>query len=56
MVIAVVAMALPGTDPITMLIEMVPLLALFEARVVVAKVVERSAMSRAAADLRPEQT
>ncbi len=29
-VIAVVAAALPGTDPITMLIEMVPLLALYE--------------------------
>lgn len=41
--IAVVAMALPGTDPVTMLIEMVPLLILFELSVVLARVVERSA-------------
>lgn len=35
-VIAVVAMALPGTDPVTMLIEMVPLLFLYEASIVLA--------------------
>ncbi|MFY9263906.1 MAG: twin-arginine translocase subunit TatC [Solirubrobacterales bacterium] len=33
LVIAVVAMLLPGTDPVTMLISMIPLLALFEASI-----------------------
>src|SRR4051812_16227223 len=37
-VIAVVAMALPGTDPISMLLEMVPLIVLFEVSVVLARV------------------
>src|SRR3954469_18150244 len=37
-VIAVVAMVLPGTDPISMLLEMVPLIVLFEASVVLARV------------------
>lgn len=34
LIIAVGAMVLPGTDPVTMLIEMVPLLALFELSIV----------------------
>jgi sec-independent protein translocase protein TatC len=38
LVIAVVAMLLPGTDPISMLLEMVPLLVLFEASLVLARV------------------
>src|SRR6188472_1647585 len=38
LVIAVVAMALPGTDPVSMLLEMVPLLVLFEASLVLARV------------------
>jgi sec-independent protein translocase protein TatC len=37
--IAVVAMALPGTDPISMLLEMAPLIALFEASLVRARLV-----------------
>jgi sec-independent protein translocase protein TatC len=37
--IAVVAMVLPGTDPISMLLEMAPLIVLFEASLVVARVV-----------------
>jgi sec-independent protein translocase protein TatC len=37
--IAVVAMALPGTDPISMLLEMAPLIALFEASLVLARLV-----------------
>jgi len=37
--IAVVAMALPGTDPISMLLEMAPLIVLFEASLVLARVV-----------------
>jgi sec-independent protein translocase protein TatC len=39
LVIAVVAMALPGTDPISMLLEMVPLIVLFEASLALARVV-----------------
>src|SRR3954464_10634829 len=38
LVIAVVAMALPGTDPISMLLEMVPLIVLFEVSLVLARV------------------
>ena len=38
LVIAVVAMLLPGTDPVSMLLEMVPLLVLFEASLVLARV------------------
>ena len=37
--IAVVAMVLPGTDPISMLLEMAPLIVLFEASLVLARVV-----------------
>jgi sec-independent protein translocase protein TatC len=37
LVIAVVAAALPGVDPISMLIEMVPLLALFELSILIAR-------------------
>lgn len=37
--IAVLAMLLPGTDPITMLISMVPLLILFEGSLLVARIV-----------------
>jgi sec-independent protein translocase protein TatC len=39
--IAVVAAALPGVDPVSMIIEMVPLLVLFELSIVVAKVLDR---------------
>ena len=39
LVIAIVAMVLPGTDPISMLLEMVPLIVLFEASLVLARVV-----------------
>ena len=37
--IAVVAMVLPGTDPVSMLLEMAPLIVLFEASLVLARVV-----------------
>jgi len=37
LILAVVAMLLPGTDPITMLIELVPLLLLFEGSLLLAK-------------------
>ena len=37
LIIAIVAMLLPGTDPVTMLIEMVPLLLLFEFSILLAR-------------------
>jgi sec-independent protein translocase protein TatC len=40
-IIAVVAMLLPGTDPVSMLLEMVPLLILFELSVLLARFVGR---------------
>jgi sec-independent protein translocase protein TatC len=42
LVIAVLAAALPGVDPITMLIEMVPLLALYELSILLARAFDRS--------------
>ena len=39
--IAIVAAALPGVDPVTMLIEMVPLLVLYELSIVLARVLGR---------------
>jgi sec-independent protein translocase protein TatC len=41
LVIAIVAAALPGVDPVTMLIEMVPLLVLYELSIVLARVLGR---------------
>src|SRR5919109_61004 len=41
-VIAIIAMLLPGTDPVTMLIAMVPLLVLYELSILLAVLVERS--------------
>ena len=38
LVIAILAMLLPGTDPITMLISMVPLIALFEGSLLLARI------------------
>ncbi len=37
LVIAIVAAALPGVDPVSMLIEMVPLLLLFELSILIAR-------------------
>ena len=42
LVIAVLAMLLPGTDPITMLISMLPLILLFEFSLILARVLGRS--------------
>ena len=42
LVIAVIAMLLPGTDPVTMLIIFVPLLALYEGSIVLARMMQRS--------------
>lgn len=47
LVIAVLAMLLPGTDPITMLISMVPLVLLFEFSIVLARIFGRSRESSA---------
>jgi sec-independent protein translocase protein TatC len=41
LVIAVVAMLLPGTDPVTMLISMVPLIVLFEGSLILARILGR---------------
>lgn len=55
LVIAIVAMLLPGTDPVTMLISMVPLLLLFEASIWLAvwlgKPVEREAEADSTSNL-----
>jgi sec-independent protein translocase protein TatC len=42
LVLAVVAMLLPGTDPVSMLLELVPLLALYEASMILARIFGRS--------------
>jgi sec-independent protein translocase protein TatC len=47
-IIAVIAMLLPGTDPITMLISMLPLLVLFEGSILLASWVHRRDEKRAA--------
>ncbi len=52
--LAVVAMLLPGTDPITMLIELAPLLALFELSLILSRLVGTRDESSAAAEPEPE--
>jgi sec-independent protein translocase protein TatC len=44
--IAIIAAALPGVDPVSMIIEMVPLLVLFELSILIAKVFGRPGESR----------
>jgi sec-independent protein translocase protein TatC len=41
LVIAIIAMLLPGTDPVTMLLSMLPLIVLFEGSLVVARILDR---------------
>jgi sec-independent protein translocase protein TatC len=48
LVIAVIAMLLPGTDPISLLLSMLPLLVLYEGSIVVAAVLDRRSRRRAA--------
>ena len=50
LIIAVAAMALPGTDPVTMLIEMVPLVALFEISIVLAALLGNAGAKPAGAE------
>jgi sec-independent protein translocase protein TatC len=46
LIIAIVAAALPGVDPITMLIEMVPLVLLYELSIVLARIFGRPSGGR----------
>jgi sec-independent protein translocase protein TatC len=55
LVIAVIAAALPGVDPVSMLIEMVPLLVLFELSILIAKVLGRTGESGAMAEPSPQE-
>lgn len=48
--IAVLAMLLPGTDPVTLVLSMIPLLLLYEGSILVAALLDRRARNRAAAD------
>ena len=50
LVIAILAAALPGVDPVTMLIEMVPLLVLFELSILLARVLGRPAQNAGLAE------
>ena len=51
LVIAVVAMLLPGTDPVTMLISMVPLILLFEGSLILARLLGRPPEPEPGSDL-----
>jgi sec-independent protein translocase protein TatC len=46
LVISIVAAALPGVDPVSMLLEMVPLLVLYELSILLARVFDRSGAER----------
>jgi sec-independent protein translocase protein TatC len=52
LVIAVIAMLLPGTDPVTLFLSMVPLLVLYEGSILLAAALDRRARKRA--ELEPE--
>jgi sec-independent protein translocase protein TatC len=54
LILAVVAMILPGTDPVTMLIELAPLLALFEFSLILARIIGTPADRSGATDAGPE--
>ncbi|HEX5983377.1 MAG TPA: twin-arginine translocase subunit TatC [Solirubrobacterales bacterium] len=55
LVIAIVAAMLPGVDPITMLIEMVPLLVLYELSILLARVIGRPGESGGLAQPSPQE-
>lgn len=55
LVIAILAAALPGVDPVTMLIEMVPLLVLFELSILLARVLGRPGTSGGVAQPSPQE-
>jgi sec-independent protein translocase protein TatC len=54
LIIAVVAAALPGVDPVSMLLEMVPLLVLFELSILIARVWGRPKESGSTAEPSPQ--
>ncbi|HXR61407.1 MAG TPA: twin-arginine translocase subunit TatC [Solirubrobacterales bacterium] len=55
LVIAILAAALPGVDPVTMLIEMVPLLVLYELSIVLARILGRPGRSGGLAEPSPQE-
>jgi sec-independent protein translocase protein TatC len=55
LVIAIIAAALPGVDPVSMIIEMVPLLVLFELSILIAKVLGRTGESTGVAAPSPQE-
>lgn len=55
LVIAIIAAALPGVDPVSMIIEMVPLLVLFELSILIAKVLGRAEASSGVAEPSPQE-
>lgn len=55
LVIAILAAALPGVDPVSMLIEMVPLLVLFELSILLARVLGRPGTSGGVAQPSPQE-
>lgn len=55
LLIAIIAAALPGVDPVSMIIEMVPLLVLFELSILIAKVLGRAEGSSGVAEPSPQE-
>ena len=55
LLIAIVAAALPGVDPVSMLIEMVPLLVLYELSILLARVFGRPGASGGVAEPSPQE-
>jgi sec-independent protein translocase protein TatC len=53
--ISILAAALPGVDPVSMLLEMVPLLALYELSIVLARVVGRPRQTSGMAEPSPQE-
>ena len=50
-IIAVIAAAMPGADPVTTALEMLPLVLLYLASIVMLKIADRRAATRASAEL-----
>jgi sec-independent protein translocase protein TatC len=56
LILAIIAMLLPGTDPVTMLIELTPLLLLFEFSLILARIVGTPGEAGSAAEPEPPGT
>ena len=54
LIIAVIAMLLPGTDPISLILSMAPLLVLYEGSILLAALLDRRARKRAATEAAPD--